>query len=133
MQYSPNIITFKKFVQENIQKCYMKTTYPLNTEKLKIWVEAQSDVDIKFFTKIFCKYVTHISFQTWYNKLFNLAIDILDMINTNNYTQVIIITVDNFMKSNIWVAILLYNLLNDKVTDISSELEIEQHVTKLLA
>src|SRR3972149_3705856 len=128
MQYSPNIITFKKFVQENIQKCYMTTTYPLNTEKLKIWVEAQSDVDIKFFTKIFCKYVKHISFQTWYNKLFNLAMDILDIIDKEQYTQVIIITVNNFTRSNIWVAILLYNFLNDKITDIIGDQVIKQHV-----
>ena len=141
-EYQKKLLKFKKtngikiFAQlhkYNIQKCYMKFTYPLNTEKLKQWIDYQRDSKIEVFIRIFCKYITHVSFEMWYTALFNLYMDINADIDINKYTRIIIIINGKIDDSPMWVALLLYDLLNNLVTDVTSPDNLAEYIQYLLS
>ncbi len=117
MDYKDN---FNNFYKENFEKCFMnpENTYPVSNSRLMEWlkeVEKSDDNCYRKFGLYFAKYLTHVSFTEFYEQLRKICIDLLIRINTK---YVVLIIAGTTLKSNLWVSLLCWKFLKDKVTHV---------------
>ena len=107
---------FDLFYKENINKCFMnpENTYPINYKQL------QKICNNEQFNIYFIKYLTHISFTDFYKQLQKICNNLLLKIKQNNYKYIILVISGYINKSNLWVSLLSYTFLKDKITHITS-------------
>ena len=83
-----NLQKFNDFYNENINKCFITTTYPINYDNLNKWKNEILDEpnNIPFlltnFVYAFTKTLTHISFKTFYDNACKLGYKIVELINS---------------------------------------------------
>jgi len=119
--YGNNKNNFEIFYKENIQKCFMDVnqTYPINHTKLLEWLENGDTSEYKSDWKFkFSESLQHISFSTFYDQCCKVAIELIEYITINKFTDVYIYLPLDSRKSNIWVAMLQWKFLRKYITNI---------------
>jgi len=109
---------FKLFVDENYAKCINVPSHPPDYAKIIEWQCSQCGEIPREFSFLVGKYLRHISFTEFHSKLAQLASAIRQMNNENKYEDIYIVIFGGLNKSNFWVSILLFRLLENIITGI---------------
>ncbi len=126
IDYFQNFKTnFDLFYRENFEKCFMNPTdtYPISNSKLMIWlksvIEISTDKCNQSIALYFSKCFTHISFTSFYEQLRKISMDMLIKIqDTNPKYVILVIGGRSVKKSNLWVSLLSWKFLKDKITHV---------------
>ena len=121
-----NLLKFNTFYEENINKCFMKETFPLNTSALTEWVDIMilkskeyNNPVIANFAFTFAKYTKHINFQEFYDQLFCIGMELKQKIEEHQkegQVNVVLSIMGDIIKSNLWVSLILWKYLKPYVT-----------------
>jgi hypothetical protein len=119
---------FDIFYKENIDKCIMKIndTFPVNQTKLIQWVDRMIDISnnlkkpyIKDFALCLSKNIQHISFQTFYEKIFSIAMEIKEFVyDKKTNSNIILYIPETIEKSHLWVSLLYFKVLRKYINCI---------------
>ena len=121
-QLEDNKKRFHQIYLENIDKCFPPSniSYSISQSSLMRWVDLMKDASIKYddkciyqFALYFAKYLTHISFDDFYQQLRKLCIDLLMMLKEDK--MCIMVIAGEINKSNTWVSLLVYNILKERI------------------
>jgi hypothetical protein len=109
---------FDQLYKENQDKLYLSKTYPLDEENCRLWVDKQPTKCSKLFALLFRKYTTHISFPQFLDRLYKLCYDIKLHIVSERFTNVVLLVPNVVIKSNTWVSLLAYKVLQGSITHV---------------
>lgn len=110
------------FYTENSDKLFPIETYPINEDNFDKWIQSSKDEDEKEFRLLFRKYTTHISFNSFYERLQSLCADIEYHIKENKIENVVLIIDQPLDKSNTWISLLIFGILKKYITLIVSSI-----------
>ncbi len=95
---------------------YIPTEHPIDEENFIKWINNYTTPELKSLASLFRKYTRYISYSEYINKIAALCADIRS--KSIDYNRIILLIPRQIDKSNFWVTLLHYNLINDIITDI---------------
>lgn len=122
---------FHLFYEENKEKIHIKNPgrHPIDNDKFSTWVHRQGDdySSEKIFAELLRKYTKYVPYTEFYEKLERISADIGVLISTYKPVNVVILIMgmtwnDPIKKSPLWVGLLYYGLLKEKVTHIMTDI-----------
>lgn len=126
MSVHPSVIAFDRFYNENKNKLHMKTTHPINNKALQEWQTSLEDNadGVRMLGRLIGIGLTHISFKHFLGVLRKAALEVVFLCEREQ-RKIILFIDDNYLKSNTWVALLVWPLIKHHVIFVSHEITIE--------
>lgn len=122
---------FHLFYEENKKKLPIKQSgrHSVDNEKFTTWINRQGEDDSseRIFADLLRKYTRYVPYSEFYEKIERIAADAHVLMSTYKPKNVIILILgitwnEPIKKSPVWVGLLYYGLLQEKVTHILTDI-----------
>lgn len=122
---------FNHFYIENKNKLHISksNSHPIDNDKFSEWISRQGNEDSNehIFADLLRKYTRYVPYTEFYDKIERISADINVLISTYKPTNVILLILgmnDQYVvqKSPVWMSLLYYGLLKDKITHIATNI-----------
>lgn len=110
---------FAEFANENEPKCRPKS-YPINGKKIIEWIDSQQTEEARLIASLITRLVKHVSYDEWYGVIVKLCAEIISYIKENKFQYVAMVIPGSFKKSNTYVAILMFKMLEPYIDIITN-------------
>ena len=124
-----NATLFDAFHAENSVGGRLEVTqvYEVNHGALGKWLasleEFAAPAEIRQFARTFAKNLRNISFRELQQRLFSVAMEVIQMIERERPANVVLFIDGEVRKSNTWIALLLWPHIKAHVTHVTSDLD----------
>lgn len=123
---------FNHFYMENKNKIHISksNSHPIDNDKFSEWISRQGNEDSneRIFSDLLRKYTRYVPYTEFYDKIERISADINVLISAYKPTNIILLILgmnekNSLEKSPVWMSLLYYGLLKDKITHIVTNIK----------